>query len=305
MKTLLKFLDKMSFAAICAISVLTTGVIGTIDFITGYEISTALFYMLPVAIAAWYGSRTLGVVVSLLAAATWLITDIGAGQQYSHPAILPWNTFVRLAIFLIMALLLAAFRGLLRAEALAAKTDHLTRALNLLGFRERFAEEYARSARFGRAFSLAYLDIDNFKQVNDSLGHAAGDEALVAVARILRENLRRTDVVARLGGDEFAVLFPETGSGAVREAFAHVHQRLLEDIQGRNWPVSFSVGVVSFERVPASLDQALAVADEIMYGIKRSTKNAVIYRTWPEPAPFGLTGGDRSRTAPGVSGQRY
>ena len=290
MKTLLSFLDKLSFTAICAISVLITAIVGVIDFITGYEISTALFYILPVAIASWYGGRTLGIAVSLLAAAIWLVNDIGAGQEYSHPAILPWNTFVRLAIFLLLALLLAAFRGLLRAEALAAKTDHLTGALNRLGFSERFAEEYARGARFGRAFSLAYLDIDNFKQVNDSLGHAAGDAALVTVARILKENLRRTDVVARLGGDEFAVLFPETGCSAVREAFAHVHRRLQEGIQVHNWPVSFSIGVVSFETVPASLDEALAVADQIMYGIKRSTKNAVIYRSWPEPAPAALAG---------------
>ncbi len=290
MKSLLKFLDKLSLAAICAIALLTTGIIGVLDFMTGYEVSTALFYILPIAIAAWYGGRTLGIVVSVLAAAIWLITDIGAGQQYSHPAILPWNAFVRLAIFLLMALLLASFRGLLRIEALAAKTDHLTGALNRPGFRERFAEEYARSARSGRAFSLAYLDIDDFKQVNDTLGHAAGDAALVAVVRILKDNLRRTDVVARLGGDEFAVLLPETGSGAVREAFAHVHQQLLQGIQGRNWPVSFSIGVVSFESVPDSLDQALAVADELMYSIKRSTKNAVMYQTWGQATVTGRVG---------------
>ena len=158
MNTLLKFLDKMSFAATCALAVLTTIIIGVVDFTIGHELSTALFYMLPVAVASWYGGRTLGILVSLLAAATWLVTDIGAGQEYSHPAILPWNTFVRLAIFMLMALLLTAFRGLLRTAVLAAKTDHLTGAFNWRGFQERLAEEYARSARFSRAFSLAYLD---------------------------------------------------------------------------------------------------------------------------------------------------
>jgi diguanylate cyclase (GGDEF)-like protein len=288
MKTLLKFLDKMSFAAICVLTVLMTLIIGVVDFIIGHEISTALFYVLPIAVAAWYGGRKLGIAVSVLAAAAWLITDIGAGQQYSHPAILPWNTFMRLAIFLLIALLLAAFRGLLHAEALAAKTDHLTGALNRLGFQERFAEEYARSARFGRAFSLAYLDIDNFKHINDTRGHGTGDEALMSVARTLKENLRRTDVVARLGGDEFAVLFPETGTAAVREAFAHVHQRLLQAMQNRDWPLSFSIGVVSFESVPESLDQALAATDELMYSIKRSTKNNVIYQTWDQTRQPGL-----------------
>jgi diguanylate cyclase (GGDEF)-like protein len=288
MKTLLKFLDKMSFAAICVLTVLITLIVGVVDFMIGHEISSALFYVLPIAIASWYGGRKPGILVSVLAAATWLITDIGAGQQYSHPAILPWNTFMRLAIFLLIALLLAAFRGLLHAEALAAKTDHLTGALNRLGFQERFAEEYARSARFSRAFSLAYLDIDNFKHVNDTLGHAAGDQALMAVAHTLKANLRMTDVVARLGGDEFAVLFPETGGAAVREAFAHVHQRLLQAMQERDWPLSFSVGVVAFESVPENLDQALAATDELMYSIKRSTKNNVIYQSWSQTTRAGL-----------------
>ena len=288
MKTLLKFLDKMSFASIVAIAVLTTLIVGVADFMIGHEVSTALFYVLPIAIAVWYGSRKLGILVSMLAAATWLITDIGAGQQYSHPAILPWNTFMRLAIFLLIALLLAAFRGLLRTEALAAKTDHLTGAFNRLGFQERFAAEYARSARFSRAFSLAYLDVDNFKHLNDTLGHATGDKALLAVARTLKANLRMTDVVARLGGDEFAVLFPETGTAAVPEAFAHVHQRLLQAMHERDWPLSFSIGVVSFESAPDSLDQALAATDELMYSIKRSTKNNVIYQSWNQTARAGL-----------------
>ena len=288
MKTLLKFLDKMSFAVISAVTALMTLIIGVLDSMIGHEISTALFYVLPIAIASWYGGRKLGIVVSMLAAATWLITDIGSGQQYSHPAILPWNTFMRLAIFLLIAVLLAAFRGLLHAEALAAKTDHLTGALNRLGFQERFAEEYARSARFSRAFSLAYLDIDNFKHINDTLGHGAGDAALMSVADTLKANLRVTDTVARLGGDEFAVLFPETGGAAVREAFAHVHQRLLQAMQERTWPVSFSIGVVSFESVPESLDQALAASDELMYSIKRSTKNNVIYQTWNKTARSGF-----------------
>jgi diguanylate cyclase (GGDEF)-like protein len=108
------------------------------------------------------------------------------------------------------------------------------------------------------------------------------------VVRILKDNLRRTDVVARLGGDEFAVLFPETGGAAVREAFAHVHQRLLQAMQERDWPLSFSIGVVAFESVPENLDQALAATDELMYSIKRSTKNNVIYQSWSQTTRAGL-----------------
>lgn len=89
----------------------------------------------------------------------------------------------------------------------AADTDYLTGALNPRGFYERVQQEIGRSARTHKPFAVAYIDLDNFKVVNDTLGHSVGDELLITVVSILDNHLRKIDVVARLGGDEFAILF--------------------------------------------------------------------------------------------------
>jgi len=114
-----------------------------------------------------------------------------------------------------------------RALALLSRSDPLTGTLNRRGFAERFAAQLADHVRHdGRPLGLIVIDLDDFKRVNDTLGHAAGDELLVAVARTLAADLRPSDVLGRLGGDEFAVLLPEAGPGELRAAAARLEQRL-------------------------------------------------------------------------------
>jgi diguanylate cyclase (GGDEF)-like protein len=129
-------------------------------------------------------------------------------------------------------------------------------------------------------FSIAYIDIDNFKHINDTFGHASGDEVLNIVAETLRTNLRNVDVVARLGGDEFVVLLPETDSKEVKEAFRHAHRNLVEGFAKHSMPITFSIGVVSFDSCPESFKQAVQVADETMYSVKRKVKNNIVYQVW-------------------------
>lgn len=292
MKKLLALLDNLPAGMIGGIALVMTGIVGSIDYLIGHEISTALFYLLPVSLAAWYGGRGWGYASSVLAAVIWLVTDIGGGGGYSHPAILPWNSFVRLVIFLLVARLLATLRTMLHAEALAADTDPLTGAFNWRGFRTRLEEEHARSRRFDRRFSLAYLDIDDFKRVNDTRGHSEGDRLLVTLVRVLKDRLRHTDVVARLGGDEFAVLFPETTASEVHDAFLQLRHQLTRRMQESGWPVSFSIGVVYFEELPETPEQALAISDALMYRVKRSTKNNLVCETWLPVEQAERTGTD-------------
>lgn len=284
MTVLVQYLEKMSFSAISVLAVITILVIGTADFLIGPELSTTLFYVLPIAFGTWYGTRSLGILLSVLSAVVWFITDISSGGVYSHDVVLFWNTFMGFCIFMLLSMLLAAFRNLLHKEQLAADTDYLTGVCNSRGFNEKFETEYARCVRFKRPFSIAYIDIDNFKYVNDAFGHTTGDNLLIAVAGILKNHLRKTDVVARLGGDEFAILFSETGANAVKNAFYVTHKRLREVVQNNKWPVTFSVGVVTFETAPESTERALTTADELMYSVKMSTKNSIRYCTWRRAA---------------------
>ena len=129
-------------------------------------------------------------------------------------------------------------------------------------------------------FSLAYIDIDNFKRVNDTLGHSRGDELLITVAKTLKRSLRKTDLVARIGGDEFACLFPETEINAAKEAYTKAKESLSNEMSKNSWPVTFSVGVVTFDKTPEDLKKAIKIADELMYSIKNAEKNNVEYRVW-------------------------
>jgi diguanylate cyclase (GGDEF)-like protein/PAS domain S-box-containing protein len=163
----------------------------------------------------------------------------------------------------------------LQREKELARTDVLTGLSNRRAFYEALQMERARTARYGRPITLAYVDLDNFKRVNDSLGHAVGDELLVCVADLLRQTLRLSDTVGRLGGDEFALLLPETSPGAAESLLQKLRKILMDAMQGRNWPVSFSIGAATFLNNPPPLDQMIRAADELMYAVKKSGKNSV------------------------------
>jgi diguanylate cyclase (GGDEF)-like protein len=128
------------------------------------------------------------------------------------------------------------------------------------------------------------MDVDDFKLINDRLGHSAGDRLLRLVADTIRQNVRGIDVVARLGGDEFAVLMPETDERAAQVVIRRVRRQLLEAARREDWPVTFSAGLVTWIAPPAGVDEMLRAADELMYDAKRHGKNTVRHTTSDRPA---------------------
>ena len=180
----------------------------------------------------------------------------------------------------LLAILITNFRSVHRVEELAAGTDALTKMLNSRGFYVELANELLRSIRYEHIFSLAYIDIDNFKHINDSLGHSTGDKLLIEVAECLTSSLRETDTVARLGGDEFVCLLPETEPEMAKKAFSKVKERLSNSMKSHNWSVSFSVGMVTFETPPDYIKEAVAIADELMYCVKNNKKDNIAFKVW-------------------------
>jgi diguanylate cyclase (GGDEF)-like protein len=166
-------------------------------------------------------------------------------------------------------------KSLLAKEYDLARIDPLTTVPNRRAFYEALDKERVRSLRYHRPLTVAYVDLDNFKKVNDSLGHAVGDELLVEVAAALKTNLRLTDYVGRLGGDEFAVLLPETDATGAKLVLHKLRLRLLEEMKSHSWQVTFSIGAATFLDPPDSLDMIIRVADETMYAIKAQGKNNV------------------------------
>jgi len=265
--------------AVGLLALAVVSLIGVADVLTGKEISSSVFYSLPVALGAWYSGSRWSLVLCVLSAATWYEADLLAGATYSASWIPIWNSGVRFAFFLVIAGLLTRLRAALAAQEALAATDALTGLANSRRFLAAADAEVARATRYRHAVSLAYMDLDGFKSVNDRLGHRVGDEVLAAVGRILRLGLRRTDVAARLGGDEFAVLFPETDGAAAREAMDKVRAALRAAMEAAGWPVGFSIGVVTSSGGVGSGEDLIHLADELMYEVKRSGKGRVTYRT--------------------------
>src|SRR5205823_5567645 len=149
----------------------------------------------------------------------------------------------------------------LTREKQLARVDSLTGVSNRRALYEVLQRERNRAARNSRPLTIAYIDLDNFKEVNDSFGHQAGDSVLMTVANVMSRNLRGADFVARLGGDEFAIALPETGSEAARQVITKLHTLLMESMSTNGLPISFSVGVVTFEDIPATVEDLLQKAD--------------------------------------------
>lgn len=163
----------------------------------------------------------------------------------------------------------------LSREKELATTDSLTGAANLRHFKTELVYEIERSARHGRIFTVAYLDLDNFKEVNDSLGHAEGDKLLNAIVGVAYNRLRKTDLMARIGGDEFAILLPETDATTMRSPVSDLLNEMKQTMERNGWPVTISCGVVAFRTPPPSADEAISSVDKLMYEVKASGKNGV------------------------------
>lgn len=167
-----------------------------------------------------------------------------------------------------------------KLQKLAMK-DSLTQALNRRAFDERLEEEIHRCARSKLPMSLLMLDIDHFKQYNDSFGHVAGDEALRQVVRVLTEAGRVDDIIARYGGEEFAIILPNTGAAGC----ALVAEKLrfaVAAIVGTPRPLTVSVGgtTLDLRTTHITADRIVHMADEALYSAKAAGRNQVRIKSY-------------------------
>ncbi len=260
----------------CALSGVLIPSVGYLDYVTGYELSFSAFYLAPVFIAVWWVGMLWGMVAAVASALTWGIADVLSGHVYPNPAFYLWNSLIRLGFFTTVAYLLIALRKFHGRVVASARTDILTGLSNSRHFYELADVEVGRCQRHDRPVSLAYVDLDNFKLVNDRLGHAAGDDLLRLVAATLARQLRREDSLARLGGDEFAILLPETTPDAAEAVAKKIHANLGRTMSDSGYPVTSSIGVISCISPPESRDDLIRMADDLMYRVKKENKNAVV-----------------------------
>ena len=245
---------------------------------TSADLRLGILYVIPVVLAAWHDG--LGWGISFALATALLRFGVGIDQM---PLETPLQVRIlnEVAYLAVVGVAIAGLSQLRRTQSqlqLLATHDPLTTVLNARAFASQVAQELGRNRRYGRPLALVYLDLDDFKKVNDAHGHATGDAVLRLVADAMRSAVRQADVVGRLGGDEFGVLMPET-DGTVAHAVAN---RLAGGIRTvfRGTPsVTASIGVVAVSGTEAGSDELLRKADQAMYEAKRAGKDRVVQVT--------------------------
>ena len=272
-------IEKRNKSFIIAIGFILIGVLGIIDTLTGKELDFSLFYVIPILIVTWHTGLGPGIVFSLISALVWLLSDVLSGNV-TLLSIYAWNTLTRLGFFLTIAFLLSRLLTVLEHEREIAHKDYLTGALNSLFFYNVLQMEINRSLRYKNLFTIAYIDLDNIKTVNDEFGHATGDEVLCFVVNQIKNSLRKVDVVARLGGDEFALLMPETNQKSAQVVLSKLQHNILAGMQKNNWPVTLSIGVLTYIDTPPTANEAIKKVDDLMYSVKKSSKNNIKYATY-------------------------
>ena len=275
MKTILGFksLHKSSIIS----GFLLIFVIGLLDFATGYEYAFSVFYILPIALVTWYSSPKISFFACIVSAIIWFWADKSAGRSYSFFLIPYWNALIRFSFFIIIAYLLFALKSALQREKDLSLTDYLTGASNSRHFYETVQMEINRLERSQSPFTIAYLDIDNFKTINDTFGHPEGDLVLKTIVCSLKSKTRNSDLVARLGGDELALFFPDTNQESAQIIWSKIHDVLKNEMSKNNWKVTFSIGVVTCTFAPSDINDLIKAADGVMYSVKRHGKNMVKY----------------------------
>ncbi len=257
-----------------AIGLAGIGAIGGFDYASGTELRVYPLYYGPIALMAWQAGRGAGVAAAGLSAASWLYFNWLAGLEYGSRSILIANTAVNGASFILVAWLIASLRQALSDTLELSRTDSLTTLRNARAFYEDAIPLLALCHRRKRPVTLAYLDLDRFKSINDTFGHQAGDALLKAVGMALREALRPSDLCARLGGDEFAVLLPELGEPEIEVALERVRALVHRAADGATG-VTASIGAVTFLVSPLDLELLVQKADALMYNAKEAGRNRI------------------------------
>jgi diguanylate cyclase (GGDEF)-like protein len=258
-------------------------VIGVLDGWTGDQILLYVLHLLPVSLLAWGRGAYAGLGGAIVATGVTLLAYGTAAGQFR--TIHMWQGIVCFVSSAAVAWAVSRVRydrlrivGLLEAEHRLAREDSATGLPSARAFHERLSLEIARMKRHARPLSLLYLDIDDFKRVNDERGHVAGDQLLARVGRILSTVVRKVDLAARLGGDEFAVLMPETTAEEAVAVAERVREAMQSSFQEGGASVGTSMGLATFGEPPLDAQAPLSIADGLMYEAKRSGKNRVVQR---------------------------
>lgn len=257
------------------VSMLFVVILGITDYISGYEMSFSIFYLIPISLTVLLSDFKSGLFISILSTIVWYTADIYSGHTYQNILIPVWNAIMRSGYFVMHSYLFSRFIILYKKVKIDSVTDSLTGTINSRYFYELFEREVKKAKRTKLAFTLAYFDLDNFKLMNDTYGHQAGDMLLKTMSNLINDNIRPFDVFARLGGDEFALLLHESDFDESDTVIKRIKEIIDTELKIKKWPVTMSVGAITFRIFNKSIDEMIRQADHLMYSVKSNGKDKI------------------------------
>lgn len=256
------------------VSILAMALVFIFDVGTPPDIRLHMLYIFPMAAIALHCESKRDVLAGLvLTTAFQLLTFYVDGIPYRPFAI---DAIIAFASALLSVFLARSVRKNHLATVKLAATDWLTGLHNRRSFKTITDLEIERQKRYGGIFSLAVIDLDGFKKLNDSRGHHIGDEALQLVADVLQDHTRHSDSIARLGGDEFAILMPNTQKPDCNSLCQQLSLKIASRMSAAEFQTTASIGCVTFEQAPESSSYSLQKTDKAMYMAKAAGKNCVV-----------------------------
>lgn len=277
---ILEYLEKQSKVYLSLLGFLLVVLVLVLDYSLGWEINFAPGYLLPVVFITWLLGRKIGFVAAIVCGFLRFATIIFEGNFYPSFLYHVFNVAIRVVFFSVIVYILSELKNSLEREKYFGRIDYLTGLANKRQFDEIANTEIQRALRYKHPFTVAYMDIDYFKIVNDRFGHHAGNILLCAVAKIIKKDIRKIDSAARIGGDEFVILMPETGRKSAEVVINRVQKSLVDLMQEKKWPITFSFGVVTVNHPPNSINEILKIADRLMYFSKSKGISKVSYEEY-------------------------
>lgn len=268
------YLRKQPKAFLALIGFVLLSIAALIDHVTGENLSFLLFYIIPVYYFTWFMSRKAGALISITAAFLWMGQNIEKAISFGK-SVSYLNMSMELIFFFFATYLLCVLKDAIGINEELSRTDGLTGAMNRGAFYDLAGREIGRADRYRRPFTVAYMDIDNFKIVNYKSGNASGDRVLRIVADTIKKNIRKIDLVARFGGDEFTILLPETGAEAAQVVLSRIRNVLLNIMEQNSWNLTFTFGTVTFLKSPGTVEDMMKKVSSVMYSAKDSGMNTI------------------------------
>ena len=250
--------------------------VAALDYVTGTEVRVYPLYFAPVALLAWQFRKSGLLIAVFVGTSAWLVVNRLSGMRFSSDTIWATNTAVHAAALLVVGSLVTALHQALEVARQIGRIDPLTQLRNSRAFYEDTKVLLDECRRTAQPVTAAYVDLDNFKSVNDVHGHQAGDAVLRKVGDAICNSVSPEVVCARLGGDEFAIVLGNVTEREAAPILEQLRQAVNEALSDPIVHATVSIGSVTFLEAPDDIEDLIQRADSVMYRSKAAGRNRVM-----------------------------